>query len=206
MAAGSVTRDPTAGGKAVGTDVQENVHYQLVHAVPTDRTMVRQYLTQAGDGTGTEKAIADYTTPDEFYIAPAADEVMVITKLHWSIFDASTLSLATYGNLASLTVGCQLLHRQDPATPATITDYFGGKLIKSNADLLKIGTLEAALTGAIAWSGGHMFKIVIDFADAGCSLRLDGGDLDYLSVLLSDNMTGLDSQTFFAEGYFEVEP
>lgn len=205
-----IQRNSTTGGARVATHLRSaQDHYQSVEAEPVTRTPFSMFLTNTGDGTGTNfRAIADYSgaSADEWYVAPAAGEVMVVTNLRLLIADGSALANSGWGNLAALPNGIEIKQRRTPGSPTDVFDLLAGKgPITTLGALQRHMTIDDNLSGALAWTGSAQASFELNFAQRfGFGLRLVGDDADYIGVTLQDDFTGLVDMTFLVWGYYEV--
>ena len=202
----SITRSSTSGGSQVATVLRGAKHYQSIEAGPVTRKPFSQFLSSAGDGTGTFRVITDYSggSTDEFYIQPGSGEVMVVTSLHFLVADTGSLSTAAWVVGAALTNGIELKKRTDPATPVDVIDFFNGQAVKTFGQMLRYADIDAMLTGALAWGGSAVATFLIDFHRRfGTGIRLSNADDEYLGLNLNDDFTGLDDMTVLAHGYYE---
>jgi len=210
-----------ATGSIIGTDDVGGAQYQVVKVAfgangsvtqtsdaaplpvivkaPGSSLHVSRYLDTAGDGTGTKNATGDYSsTADEFYIAPASDEVMLIYELLIDIEDTSGMSESEYGNIGSaLSNGIQIKKMR---SVTVIDDFTDGVPVLTNANWGRVAFDKRYDTQG---SGNESLVVRLRFIDTGEPIRLDGALGDRLAVQLNDDFTGLVSHYFKARGVYE---
>ena len=189
----SIQSGPTIRTREVG-----NVHTQLVADNASTQPLF-QFLTEAGDGTGAENAIGDYSGGGlgeaQFHIVPPASTIYEIHTMIITVED-SAIAAAKYGNLTALTNGISVQKRQGDTTVEI--DITNGRPIKRNADW---GTFSFN-ADVKSWGVGNEFLLVCwNFDLTGARLRLDGDAAERLTVVLNDNFTGVDSHLFFVHGH-----
>lgn len=160
-------------------------------------SLLTQYLDLDGDGTGTTNAVGDYTTPDDFYLEVQTDApspILDIYTLLVTIKDATGFTAEKYGDLTALTNGITLDHKDG----AAVIHDFTPVAIKTNGDWLSyVYDSKVILWGA----ANDILTVKWDFTEkTGRPLRLIEGES--LVATLSDNMTGLITQTFLARGHY----
>ncbi len=151
-----------------------------------------QYLSDVGDGSGNVNANGDYTTPDMFFIQPAADEIMEIEKLIIHITDGGVLAIGSYGALSALTNGIEILVTNEGSISRSIVP----EVLKTNGDLLHLGPDSSIYNFT---SSIDAIIATLDFGNK--PLILDGSQGHKIEVLLSDNLTGLSDHHFIAHGF-----
>ena len=161
------------------------------------RALVSQYLSTAGDGTGTTDAIGNYAVDTQFYIQPAAGDIIRIRRLMVRVQDTGTFSGAGYGAGAALTVG--VIIKQLGLDDVVISDITKGVPVKLNGDWTNFGEVDISTFAA----GDNYVQAIIDFEASGQMIRLIGDNNEKLQITLKDNFTGLVAQTFLAQGYIE---
>ena len=150
-----------------------------------------QYLSTVGDGSGIVNANGNYTTPEIFFIQPAADEVMSIEKLIVHLTNGGALAIGSYGALSALPNGIDIVVTNEGSVSRSIVP----EVIKTNGDLLHLGpdsslyNFTASIDAIIA---------TLDFGEK--PVILDGSQGHKIEVLLSDNLTGLTDHHFIAHG------
>ncbi len=161
------------------------------------RPIISQLLDTVGDGSGTFDAIGDYSgAAEEFFIAPAAQEIYCITRLIVSLSDAGSFDADKYGNNIDITNGI-LLH----VANASSTLY---PLIQVNHPV----TTNAGwahychdFTSHSFGSGQNHGTVRWTFAKSGQMVVLDGGLSEKLVVTLEDDFSDLVSHHFLVQGY-----
>lgn len=162
-----------------------------------------RFLDTDGDGGGIKNAIGNYSGEGEeiFYLQPAGSEIMRVARIVMCIGDTKDMKAEEYGNLGSaLSNGIQLRVQDDSGTIIDITD---GEPIETNAGF-----------------GSHMFDVDVKtwgasptdellvarftFAKSGSPLRLEGSKNERLEIVLNDNLEGLLSHFFMAQGVYET--
>ena len=165
-------------------------------------TPLFRYLDTVGDGTGTKDAIGNYSgAEEEFFIAPPAGTVYQINRLIVEVRDGNGMRAEHYGTLgAALTNGIEVQTRTGVST--TVIDLSDGLPITTNAEWGGL-CFDAEVK---AWGAGDDFLLVRwTFASSGGNIRLDGDSGERLAVILNDDLTGLGSHTFMAQGYIVSE-
>ncbi len=167
-------------------------------------TPVTQYLDTDGDGTGTNNAIGDYTTPDDFYMQPAAGEDVLVARLIVHIADA-TIKAGDYGALSALSNGVDLTVVLD----GTTFNLDGGVAVTTNAGWgslcfdVEQKSWSASPTQeslVIRYTFDKFFHDQARPASAKDGILLQGHRDDKLVITLSDNLTGLAIHRFMAQG------
>jgi len=203
MTQSTVDLNPGAGGEQIGTDKYDGSHYQLVQAGPVIRPVLHQFLTLAGDGTGTHEFTQDYTTPDDVFIAPAAGEIMVVESLKLLIADSGAFTSSGFGQGAALTNGLEIKHMTDHTTPVLVKDFTASQHIKTNTHLFSMGfDVDESFTGALAMGGPQLFGATLQFGGEHGGLILDNANADFLGVFMADDLTGIDVLTALAQGFY----
>lgn len=168
---------------------------------PVSNRLFSRFADTNGDGTGLKSLIADYSSAaEEVFIAPAAGEVMVVSRVIISVEDAGTFDAAKWGNNITLTNGIKIF---EESGGVEITDYTDGLPIKSSGEAaarFHDVTIHSFGTGNQILSGRYTF------AKHGKPIRLVGELGDRLVVELNDNFTGLVAQKFLFQGYYENLP
>lgn len=171
---------------------------------PTHR-IISRYLDTAGDGSGAKEATGDYSiTPEEFYLQPPVNEVYQISRLLVSIEDTTGMVPEEYGNLGSaLANGVSVSYEKDGVEVVDLTD---GLPIKNNAQWGML-CFDVDVKN---WANTPTDELVVvrwTFARSGTNLRLSGFNAtrDRLVVSLNDNLEGLISHRFKAQGFIETQ-
>lgn len=155
-----------------------------------------RYLDINGDGSGNENANGNYSvTPETFYIQPPEGEIYEIHRLVISIEDTNNFQAEEYGDLGSaLTNGIQVRLQDDSGT---ISDYTNGSKVKTNAQW---GGLCYDVDVKSWGAGNELLVARITFVKAGQPILLRGDHNERLEIVLSDNLSGLISHQFMAQG------
>lgn len=154
-----------------------------------------QLLSTNGDGTGTKEATGDFSsTASLFILQPPLNEIYDVARLFVTIRD-TMITAEKYGGIASgLTNGINIDHREEGDI---IKDLLGGFDIKTNIDWARF-CYDVDLK---TWGAGDEFVTVRwTFEKSGEPLILHGGKAGRLVVTCNDDMTGLISHTFTAQG------
>lgn len=158
------------------------------------------YATLDGAGV-TYEANGDYSiTPAVFEWGPPTGEIWHAERLIVLIRDAGNADASEYGNLgAALTTGIVVQFRSGVSTVEQTLN--GLKPIKTNSDWagLCYDTRNLGLGGAGDDAYSAMWTFSRDLGGSG--IRLNGDDDERITILLSDNLSGLSSHTFFVGGY-----
>ena len=162
-------------------------------------TLLSRFLDTDGDGTGTKNAIGDYSTPEDFYIQPAAGQVYRINRILISIEDGSGFKAGLYGGLAALSTGLSL--KVEDAS-GTLVDFMDGVPVKTNGQWARV-CFDVDLKSWSASPTEELLVVRLTFSKFGQAVRLDGDNAEKLVMTLSDNMTGLLSHYFKVQGYIE---
>ena len=153
----------------------------------------RQFLTQAGDGSGAISAVGNYSGgATDWVIRPTAGETLRVISLAITLADAGKAKVDDYGFITGgLTNGVDILVALGEA-PFSI---LAGNKPKTNAALMAIGASALNTTDDDTY-----VQVVLGFTQeyAG-GLILRGAD-DRLIVRLNDNFTGLKIHQFLAAG------
>ena len=163
------------------------------------KKLISRALDTVGDGSGTKNAIGDYTTPEEFLISPDAGELFTINRLIVSVGDSSGMLADEYGNLGSALSngikvevhdGSGLIYSlTDPDLPIKTNAQWG--IISYDVDLKSWGVTPSDDLLLVRWT----------FARFGQPVLLRSWNSEKLVVTLSDNMTGLLTHYFVAQGF-----
>lgn len=156
-----------------------------------------RFLDTNGNGTGTKKAVGDYSgAPVNFYIQPPVNTVYILTEFYIQLSDGGTFGQSVYGSLAAaLTNG--LLIRAYRGSTVTL-DLTDGLPVKTNDNFLHLSTD----TRIINYSGGvNSLTCSFDYRSFGTSFPLNGNQGDKLVITCNDDFTLLVDQAFIARGY-----
>jgi len=154
-----------------------------------------QLADTAGDGTGDQDAIGDYSiTPDEFYVQPATGEVLWVEHVLIAITDGAAMSGSLYGSDLVLTNGIEIqVINGNGDVREDITD---GLPIIANPDLTRLGTVDELAFG----SGDQGLQCAISF-DQPIIVRSS----ERFTFLLSDDFSDLVHQYFTIMGSIDHE-
>ncbi len=145
------------------------------------------------DGTGTHTLV----NPFLFYLAFPSGQTVRISSLIVLLEDAS-IAAATYGAVTALSIGVQV-RVEKINTGAVVIDLTDGLLIKRAPDW---GGLCHNVIDHLFASGNQYMTAEIDFDEAGDPLRLESDER--LVVTLNDDLGGLATHTFLAQGVHET--
>ena len=162
---------------------------------------IYRFLDTNGDGTGVSDAVGHYSgAVEEFYIQPAAGEVIRIRRMIVSVGDTTGMQAQEYGNLAAaLTNGVTIKQEKNGAV---VSDITAGVPIKTNAAWGAL-CFDAELK---TWGAGNELLVVrFTFKRGGSVVRLvaDRPTPDRLVVTVNDDLTGLLSHRFMIHGKYE---
>lgn len=164
--------------------------------------MLSRYLDTVGNGSGTKNANGNYSGAGLgetiFKIQPAAGSVYRIARVIISIRDASGFQAEEYGNLAAaLSTGIEVRVQNDSGTLIDLTD---GIPITTNAAWGEL-CYDVDLK---TWGNGDEFLLVRwTFSRSGTTPQLVGDRNERLEFVLNDDLSGLVSHYFLAQGYVE---
>jgi hypothetical protein len=161
------------------------MNYHIVRALDT-----------VGDGSGTKQAIGNYSTPTEFKLAPAAGVEYRVHRMLISLGDVGPFTYNTYGGLPVLTNGWQMYVANGSGIQYHLLDEDGP--VKSTVDMEYM-----AFDMRVSDYAGNYSTMVArysfnKFSTEGVVLKGDEGE--YLAVNQRDNLTGLDTHVFIAQG------
>ncbi len=184
----------------IATEEVEGVHQLIVRESSSGpvSTIFNRFLDTVGDGSGTKNAIGDYSSgTTDFKIAPAAGEVMRLTRLLLTIGDGS---LTNYygGLLAALTNGIVVQKRNAGGVLIDLTDNVPIK-INAGWGILCYDVAEHQHGGA----GDEYLHGRWTFTKAGAPIRLVGDDGEFFTVRMADSMVGLALHEFVVQGFYE---
>ena len=161
---------------------------------------VYRFLDTVGDGTGVTQHSDDFSTTEELYqVDPPAQGFFAILQMMVQIRSNGMMSGEKYGDQPELTDG--IIVGTFDLDDNIIVDLTGGQPIKSNGDWAK-QAYDAQMMGfgAAAASGDQYLKVRWNFADAGQPIFISQGER--FAVKLSDDFSGLISQTAQVQGFF----
>jgi hypothetical protein len=160
--------------------------------------LLYQFMSTNGDGTGTVNAIGDYSGSAEFYIAPPEGEYYYIKRMLVEIRDTNINNSNNYGALTELTNGVGLEVRD--ADQNTILDLMAGLPVTSNGSWARtcydVSVFDLG-------NGADFVNVRWTFGATGGVIQLDGNKQQRLSILLDDDMTGLEEHYFKVQGWKE---
>ena len=162
-------------------------------------SMLIKHLDSNGDGTGAINFISDYSSVQGIAkIAPPANKIYRIARFLIEIEDTGGMQAQEYGNLGG------------PLTNGVATG-----VSKSEKELLRITENHAIKTNAQwamlcydvdvkSWGAGNdLLAARFTFKKFGEPLTLNGRSGDYLWVTFDDNLVGLITHHFVAQGIIE---
>lgn len=157
--------------------------------------LITHLADTVGDGTGTTNAIGDYdTTPTKFMFKP--NRTCAIYRVIVAITDAAARNGDRYGDLAGgLPNGVRLYVEGANGIEYELTGF----PVKTNSDW-KAHCHDMELPGTTG--GNDTITVRWTFAKHGAPVRLEGGRGQFISVSLTDDMTGLIAHTFLFEGHY----
>jgi len=163
------------------------------------KTPLMRHLDSVGDGSGTTNANLDYSsTAGKILIAPAAGEVMRLTRMIGQLYDTSGMQAQEYGNLgAALTNGVSVQVVRDGVQTLDLTDNHA---IKINAAW---GGLCYDVDVKSWGSGNEMLLFRWTFSKMDTYIRLVGDENDALEVNFNDDLRGLIDHHYLVQGYYE---
>jgi hypothetical protein len=167
---------------------------------PVTPIIFARYLDTNGDGTGIKLATGNYSS---------AAEQFYLQRLIVYIEDALSgqLDPDEYGAVATLTNGILVQVRDSSET--VITDYTDGIPIKSNGQWQRVCFEVTSLSGAsnaslaARWQFNEFVPKGYEY-EGETPLVLTGGEK--LVVTVNDDLTGLISHTFMAQGIELLSP
>ncbi|MFT5266642.1 MAG: hypothetical protein ACI88C_000063 [Acidimicrobiales bacterium] len=168
----------------------------------SEAVLLRRYLDTVGNGTGTKNIVTGNTAGDEFFIAPPADTVYVITALDVYIAGSTSVTFDDewlYGDQTALSAGLQLKVEEDSAYGTEIVDLFDGLTVKKNRDWLRAGAYQVENNFASMTA----IQLRLDLAAKYAVVHLRGNDLSrlVLTVQGGDLLSGLDEHYVMAHGF-----
>lgn len=156
-------------------------HFQHVAPVAVGRVPLAggAYLTSSSPSI--EMGI-DGTTPVNFDLTPASDEVIRVNRLTLVLVQASAvLDLSKFGTITALTNGVTLKVLDTDA--ATVADLLGGYPLKSGNGIAAIFDLDVFAQAAAYTLVGRLLLPQ--------PVRLDGGAGERLRMTVADNLSAL---------------
>jgi hypothetical protein len=158
-----------------------------------------QHLSADGTGLGQTNFNGDYSaTPMIAHITPDPGTTLRLYRMIVNVTDSNGMTQNEYGDLKdSLTNGIQVQVKDDSGV---ITDLTGGIPIKTNGAW---GNFSYDVN-VINWGAGPESLLVRwSFFLSGTPIRLDGEHNERFEVILNDDFTGLTTQSFVVQGYYE---
>ena len=155
-----------------------------------------RYMDSVGDGSGNDNFNADYSAAEGLAIvAPPIDEVFNINRIIISLEDTNGMSASDYGNITSGLTNGITIEKDDGVN--VINEITDGLSVKSNAEW---GMLCYDVD-IKKWSTGNELLLArFTFTKGGESIDLWGSDNHRLVIRFNDDLTGLVSHRFMAQG------
>lgn len=146
------------------------------------------------NGSSREMNVNGAVTPVLFNASPPANRVWYINKLVYTISD-SAFGVGTFGAIAALTNGCELMHMR---VAADVHDLLGGFPLKTNLDVFSL--IPVVITNIGILSGGiNVYSVELPIRDLlGRPYIVDGSQTERLQFRVRDNLTGLDAHRLCA--------
>lgn len=170
----------------------------MMRSIRVDQAIFR-YLDTIGDGSGTKRAIGDYSVGATQFghnaVGGAATGRVDIHRLMVFIRDSGNFRADTYGALPTLTNGIEI-EVQD-RQGKVLVDLTDGVPIKSNAQWSRV-CFDSLLQNYGAAPGDSYVSVRWTFTRSGSPLALKSGDR--FIVKLNDDLTGLIDHTFMVQG------
>ena len=155
-----------------------------------------RYMDAVGDGTGNDNFNADYSAAEGLAIvAPPVDEVFNINRIIISLEDTTGMSASDYGNITGGLANGIAIKKDDGTN--VINEITDGISVKSNAEW---GMLCYDVD-IKKWSTGNELLLArFTFTKGGESIELYGSNDHRLVISFNDDLTGLVSHRFMAQG------
>ena len=157
------------------------------------QSLIYQYLSSVGDGTGTSNWIGDHTPEKAKYVCPAG-KLAFIHRMLIEIADVGVIGVLGYGALAALDPGW--LMKVYDSDDTALVDLTGGHAIEGNGELAAL-CYDATLNDYGAGNAGYV-NARYSFDRAGHPLILKAGQ--YLSIDFNHDFTGLVQHRFMVQG------
>jgi len=158
-----------------------------------------RFADTVGDGSGSYEANGDYSvTATDFKIAPAAGEVLRLSRAILMIEDVGVMDSGFYGNNVVLTNGLKPYVERN-GTREYIINSAQPKILTNGDVAAFCHDLERRGFGL----GNEFITARWTFTKAGQFFRLDGDNNDEWGVNLNDDFTGLVKHRFMIQGYYE---
>lgn len=167
---------------------------QLIDPNRPQHKLISKHLKFAD---GVARAISNYTNSAQMYIQPPAGSIYYIRRMICHVQDTGGLDAEAYGNNLTLTngIGCGV-YTGSGAT--LVNDLLDGHTIKANADwghyCYDISLVDFGI-------GDEFLQVRWTFGRAGTLIRLDGDNMDRLSLTFNDDLVGLNDHQFVVQGY-----
>lgn len=146
------------------------------------------------NGTGTYEQASDYSvTPGRFWVEYA--EPVVINRMIGSYEDNQSIAASEYGAGPALTNGIKI--SIEDANDDEIVDLIEGRTVKTNADWTSFCYDASPIDYG---TGANYMAIRWTFGRTGMPLILEAGWK--LIMTISDDLSGLTSHTFQAQGFY----
>lgn len=160
----------------------------------------RQFMTQAGDGTGSINFNGDYSASAvDVFIQPPANRIFLVGTVFVAVSGSNNMTQDDYGDIAGgVTNGVMGFITQ----AGTEVDAFQGHRFKQNVDWYGVGS-ETVVSNFF----GIKQTLTIRFntyADTGGYVRLDGRRGDKLGLRLNDNFSTLIRQIAVVRGLSQI--
>lgn len=169
-----------------------------------DKVLMYKFLHREDDSTIIE-ATGDYSDAGmgktAYILKPKPGEVIMVARMIISYRDNGTFDSGSYGNGITLTNGITSYFRRDGV------DIYQG--LDPNVPLLKNPGWAALCYDSRVdsyGSGEAQLSARFTFTTTGKYIRLDGNLGDEYVLYFHDNSTGLNSQSFLMQGYYETGP
>ena len=166
------------------------------------KNLITRVLDTVGDGTGTIEATGNYSAAvEEFFIQPAATEVIRLSRLLISVEDSGNFDAAKYGNGITLSNGIKVICYNGETD--TESSHTGQLSVMHNADWGSYCYDVDVKTWGI---GNEVLLARWTFQKSGQYLRLRGSVGDKFIIRLEDDFTDLVEHKFIVQGYYEEGP
>ena len=162
----------------------------------------RQYMTAAGDGTGTINANGNYSaTATAFFVQPSSDYIYLVGAVFIAISDDAKFIQTGYGAIAGgVTNGVQGFIKQNGIE----VDASAGNRFKQNLDWFGVGS-EVVISSFDL--NPQTLSVKFDtFADTGAYIKLDGRSGDQIGLRFNDDFSTLVRQTGVVRGIRLYKP
>jgi len=158
------------------------------------KQLINRILDTNGDGTGsTNQAVDGSVTPVTFKLAPAAGEVILVSRIMFYIEDTGNFDADEWGNGITLANGVQINQK----TKGTTSNF--GAACKTTGDL---AGMMYDINHFAFGIGNEIVCGRLTFTKFGEPMRLDGDFDDELQIVIQDDLTGLVNQRVTAQGHY----